>query len=84
MPACKIFLGSCREGGNPRNGVKDLIDTLGGVKGRVAFLLAGREAHSAPMFDQEIQIKDFSEHTMKASDYLSRLTKGKNHQMARR
>jgi hypothetical protein len=45
--ACKIFLASCREGCNARDDITELIDTLGGVKGWVTFLLAWREAHSA-------------------------------------
>ena len=75
--AYKMFLSSSKKGCNARHGVTKLIDTLAGVKSGVAFLLAWREAHSAPTFDQEIPIKDFSEHMMKASNYFSRLTKGK-------
>jgi hypothetical protein len=64
--------------------VTELIDTLGGVKGRVAFLLAGRKAHSAPTFDQEIPIKDFGERIMRSLELLIKIEQGENHQLARR
>jgi hypothetical protein len=68
LPGKGVSLGMC---------VTVSIHTLGEVKGRGAFLLAERKAHSAPTFDQEIPVKDFGERIMKASNCLSRLSKGK-------